>query len=284
MIPYRMNPMGIREKIPLTFTAQQAGSSVMITTYGTPGTVDLFYRRGRSGSWHTNAIGTLFTLESAGDSVQFWNRASTLSSGSSNYYYFVLSGQIAASGNLMSMLNYSDTVPASGFRKLFANSTANSALTSSPEMPAKSIGSLGCAGMFEKCTGMLSPIPEITAATLAENCFDSMYSQCSSMTAASVLKSPVMAQYCCQLMYYNCTSLESVDIPNVTLASYCFRRMFYGCSSLNLISTDMTSWSSTATQDWVDGVAASGTFTKPSALSESYGPNRIPDGWKVVNK
>ena len=280
MIPFRMNPMGI-EKIPLTLTAQQAGSTVTLNATESPTVSGLHYRRGKSGLWLPYTIGTTVTLDEVGDSVQFWNSADTLSNGNSSYVKFVLSGLIAASGNLMSLLNYADAVPSYGFRKLFSEA---SALTSSPELTAKTIGSYGCAGMFEKCTGLLSPIPEITALTIAENCFDSMYAQCSAMLTASALKSPVMAQYCCQLMYYQCISLASVYVLNATLATYCFRRMFYGCSSLALINTDMTSWTSTGTYEWVSGVADDGTFIKPTALTGESGVNRIPSGWTVIDK
>ena len=32
---------------------------------------------------------------------------------------------------------------------------------------------------------------------------------------------------------------------------------------------------------WVDGVAPTGTFVCPKALPEEYGPQRIPQGWRV---
>jgi len=59
--------------------------------------------------------------------------------------------------------------------------------------------------------------------------------------------------------------------------------MFGYCSKLVSINVSFTSWAR-ATSVWVSGVASSGTFTKPTALAETYGIDNIPTGWTVVNK
>ena len=281
-IPYRLNPLGIsvREELPLTFTAVEA-STVKLTATGSPTVSGLHYRLGTSGPWLPYTIGNTINL-AAGEKVQFWNSVNRLSTGNSTYCYFVLSGKVSATGNLMSLLNYADTIPQYGFRKLF---TGASALVSCPhDLTAKSIGAYGCAGTFELCSGMLTPIREIAIDTLAENCFDSMYARCGSIPYLSHVKATVMAPYCCTLMYYMCGNITSAYIPDVTLADYCFRRMFYYSSSLSGINTDITSWHQTATFEWLSGVAAFGTFIKTAALPEEYGTSRIPSGWTVINK
>ena len=61
--------------------------------------------------------------------------------------------------------------------------------------------------------------------------------------------------------------------------------MFDGASSLSEIEVAFTSWpTSNATENWLSGVAASGTFIKPSTLPEEYGVSRIPEGWIVIDK
>jgi len=69
------------------------------------------------------------------------------------------------------------------------------------------------------------------------------------------------------------------------LASACYQQMFYGCTSLTSIkclATDVSA--SDCTSNWVDGVAASGTFTKAASMSSwSTGNNGIPSGWTVVD-
>lgn len=177
------------------------------------------------------------------------------------------------------MLNFADVVPAYGFRKLFSDAIL---LAACPELPAKTIGDYGCAGIFEHCTGLTNPIAVIPALNLGRNCLDSMYAGCSSLTSMSKLKATVMAPYCCNVMYY-LTGLTSAEIPEVTLAEYCFRNMFYSCLSLKQISVNFTSWSN-ATEGWVTIVPSGGTFIKPAALPEKYGYGKIPTGWTVVNK
>ena len=58
--------------------------------------------------------------------------------------------------------------------------------------------------------------------------------------------------------------------------------MFYGCSSLNYIKCLATTPSTEYTSNWVDGVAASGTFIKNSAATWNVtGVDGIPSGWTV---
>jgi hypothetical protein len=62
--------------------------------------------------------------------------------------------------------------------------------------------------------------------------------------------------------------------------------MFYGCTKLSSIEVSFTSWTQVVNQTaaWVAGIASSGTFTKPTALAEEYGTDRIPTGWTVIDK
>jgi hypothetical protein len=62
--------------------------------------------------------------------------------------------------------------------------------------------------------------------------------------------------------------------------------MFSGCTSLNRIDVNFTSWTGAtdATINWVDGVAATGTFTKPAGLDGTiFDISHIPVGWTVVD-
>jgi hypothetical protein len=61
--------------------------------------------------------------------------------------------------------------------------------------------------------------------------------------------------------------------------------MFYNCTNLNYIkclATDISA--SNCTSNWVNGVAASGTFVKDPNITTSTwetGANGIPSGWTV---
>ena len=59
--------------------------------------------------------------------------------------------------------------------------------------------------------------------------------------------------------------------------------MFSNCSSLSSVEVAFTAWSPNATDTWLNGVAASGTFTCPAELPDERGANRIPTGWTVAH-
>jgi hypothetical protein len=59
--------------------------------------------------------------------------------------------------------------------------------------------------------------------------------------------------------------------------------MFAGCTSLNYIKAMFTTTPSTTyTNNWVSGVASTGTFVKNSAATWNVtGTSGIPTGWTV---
>jgi hypothetical protein len=61
--------------------------------------------------------------------------------------------------------------------------------------------------------------------------------------------------------------------------------MFTYCISLNYIKVGFTNWYDTidATDDWLPGVATTGTFVCPDELPIQYGNDYIPEGWTVIN-
>ena len=65
------------------------------------------------------------------------------------YKTFNITGSIAASGNIMSLLNFSDTLPDYAFLRLFNECTP---LTSAPELPAATLTPWCYAQMFYACS------------------------------------------------------------------------------------------------------------------------------------
>ena len=87
-------------------------------------------------------------------------------------------------------------------------------------------------------------------------------------------------------MFAGCTSLTTApELPATTLNNYCYSEMFYNCTRLNSIKCLATNISaSNCTDNWVSGVAASGTFTKATSMTSwTNGKDGIPSGWDVVN-
>ena len=87
-------------------------------------------------------------------------------------------------------------------------------------------------------------------------------------------------------MFSYCTNLTTApELPATALVESCYNFMFAYCSSLNYVkclATDISA--SHCTRQWLDSVAANGTFIKDSAMSSwPSGINGIPDGWTVQN-
>ena len=161
-------------------------------------------------------------------------------------------------------------------------------LTSAPSiLPAATLAS-GCySNMFQGCTG-LTTAPELPATTLTQSCYCNMFESCTNLTTAPELPATTLTEYCYGRMFRDCTSLTTApELPATTLVKSCYRYMFYGCTNLNYIKAMFTTTPSGSspnyyTQNWVDGVAASGTFVKNSAAQWNVtGVHGIPTGWTV---
>lgn len=176
--------------------------------------------------------------------------------GESNEIYkqFVITGSIAASGNIMSLLNFSDTL-------------ANYAFTR----------------MFKDCAS-LTAAPALPATTLADACYAIMFNGCTSLTTAPALPSTTLQFSCYNNMFYNCTSLVNApELPATTLTPYCYSNMFQNCSNLNYVKAMFTDVPSTGSYiyNWLNNVSPTGTFVKNAAATWTNEQAKIPTGWTV---
>ena len=255
----------------LCFTATGSSTVSMIKT-GTLNPIPTLVYSKDSSSWTDFVIGTTTVGLADGEKVYF--RAKSTNNSFSNYIdvnnyrciKFKMTGSIAASGNLMSLLDKdceTKVIPNDYcFYNLFSNCKS---LTTAPELPATTLTASCYQFMFFLCTN-LTTAPELPATTLTTSCYTNMFQGCSSLTTAP-------------------------ELPATTLAELCYASMFYGCSKLENITVHFISWvgATNATFLWVDGddptkkVPPGGTFTCPNVLSEEYGVSRIPDGWTYDN-
>ena len=163
------------------------------------------------------------------------------------------------------------------------NGCAN--LTTAPELPATTLAESCYAGMFIGCAN-LTTAPSLPATTLAVSCYQNMFYGCSNLTTAPVLPATTLAQSCYYKMFNSCTSLTTApELPATTLALTCYYNMFKNCSNLKAVTCLAVNISATeCTTDWLNGVAASGTFTKASSMmSWETGASGIPSGWTIAN-
>lgn len=88
-------------------------------------------------------------------------------------------------------------------------------------------------------------------------------------------------------LFSSCQSLTSApELPIAVLEANCYANMFAVCSNLQSVTCLATDISAqNCTQNWMNGVSATGTFTKsPDMSSWTTGTSGIPEGWTVENK
>ena len=218
----------------LCFTAEEAGSTVAMAVEGTPTKGQAFETSTNRTNWSVFTPGTTtITLANAGDKVYFRGNNTTVSESYSIYYNFVMSGKIAASGNIMSLLDTtckSTTISNNYcYSSMFYGCTS---LTTAPALPATNLANDCYSNMFYGCTS-LTTAPALSATTLANDCYSSMFADCASLTTAPALPATTLADYCYSNMFAGCTSLTTApELPATTLADNCCSNMFYGCTSL----------------------------------------------------
>ena len=205
----------------LCFTANEAGSEVALTKTGAPTNVALYYSWNGS-SWYSYTIGDSKKLNTVGSTIYFraQNTNSTFSESSSNYYSFSLSGSVAASGSIMSLLSSSlsaTSVPDYCFYRLFYGC---SVLTSAPSLPAKTVGIYAYNNMFNNCTQLFAA-PELNATQVGRYSYGGMFNGCINLTSApSTLPATDLSSSnnCYAAMFFNCTNLRNAPaLPSTNL-------------------------------------------------------------------
>ena len=91
--------------------------------------------------------------------------------------------------------------------------------------------------MFSGCTS-LTTVPLMLSTTLAQSCYNSMFAGCTSLTTAPELPVTTLADYCYEGMFNGCTSLTTApELPATALTYSCYQSMFGGCTSLTTAPT-----------------------------------------------
>lgn len=200
----------------LCFTAEEAGSTIAMKVNGTPTKGQAFEYSTDGTNWSVFTPGTTtITLANVGDKVYFRGDNTTVSESSTVYYRFVMSGKIAASGNIMSLLD----------------KTCQSTTISNNYCYYR---------MFYNCAS-LTTAPALPATTLATYCYNAMFRGCTSLTTATALPATTLASNCYSDMFRDCTSLTTApSLPATTLARGCYSYMFFGCTRLQVYSSSGT--------------------------------------------
>lgn len=243
----------------LCFTAEESNSTVAMAANGSAPSVSLEYSTDGS-TWSPFVVGTTtVTLANIGDKV--YVRATSagntgMGTSTSNFNKFVMTGKIAASGNVDTLLDQN----------------GNPTLTSNCYM-----------NLFYGCSS-LTTAPSLPATTLANYCYYGMFSSCTQLTSAPTLPATTLANYCYQRMFSNCTSLTTAPaLPATTLVSSCYSNMFLNCSNLSSITLGYTgNLVQTNFNNWVSGVqTTAGTFYY-NGSDTTRGVSAIPNNWTIT--
>jgi len=298
----------------LCFKAEEAGSKIWYTNQG-ENQPDLLYSMDGGITWlpmeplSATSPDNALTLTHEGAKVYIkGNNPGGFSHSASDISYFGMSGRIAASGSVMSLIDtagYATEIPcAHCFDSLFAGCEA---LTQAPKLPATQLTDYCYRNMFTHCTN-LTEAPLLIAEEAAEGCYSSMFSYCEKLEAVAGLANYSLKKRCYESMYLECSSLEEgyfelysteleescyqgmfKDCINLKrapilraseLVDHCYANMFEGCSSLNYIRVNHMTLDNNvdATKDWVKGVDSTGLFIFPCGSKyDKHGISEVPD-------
>lgn len=267
----------------LKFTSQENNSTIGYIISGSPIGSNIKYSYDGV-NWNTWGANNNITLNDKEYIYIKGNNPNGLSKNSTNYLKFVMTGKIAASGNINYLLDEDNgssitTIPNDYcFAYLFQNCTA---LTQAPELPATVLTNNCYDFMFYNCTS-LTRTPELPAIELADLCYHGMFTKCTSLTEASDLPATVLKPHCYEGMFDGCSALVRAPyLAGVTLAEYCYCIMFRNCTSLNYIKLAYTSYfSSNIFMFWVANVAPTGDFYYNGHYT-NRGTSAIPEDWTI---
>ena len=198
----------IKQVNPLTFTST-GNSTISLNKVNEPNDISLTYQIDDNEP-QKYTINQQIRL-SDGQKLKMYatSENATISKDATNYYKFIMTGKIAASGNINTLLK------------------ADGSVNNLSEKTRCYIG------MFFDCKS-LTQAPELLATTLAEGCYTNMFTNCTSLEIVPTLNSENLAAYCYSNMFSGCTSLKQApELPATTLAEYCYMGMFNNCSSLS---------------------------------------------------
>ncbi len=216
----------------LTFTAEADSSSFGIYNVG-GNDPDVQYSLDGGKTWERLKNNTLIDLPNKKKALLRGHNPQGISKTYSENTCFVITGRIAASGSVMSLIDgkgETTVIPNDYcFYSLFSRCKS---LTQAPKLPATKLADYCYSGMFTECTN-LTKAPELPATQLTKGCYFGMFWGCTSLAQAPKLPTTKLADYCYAYMFTECTNLtKAPELPARALAKNCYNGMFSGCTNL----------------------------------------------------
>lgn len=227
----------------LRFTALEDNSSVAFGIgAGTPTERTLSYSK-NGGTWLDYTTDDIITIDED-EYIEFRRRGSVitqLNTTTASYYKFKMTGKIAVSGNIMSLLDASlksSTMNAYCFLSLFQDET--SLITAEDLLlPAVTGGGYGYSyyRMFYRCSSMVKGLKEIPLINCKVRDMASMFQSCTSLTDSPYVKATSVGSAGMESMFMSCSKITSFHFSTLGTNS---SNMLRGCSSANYLIMDAT--------------------------------------------
>lgn len=237
----------------LTIEALEDGLTAKLTLNSCEYSID-------GGEWVRLSSSKYTPAINAGQIISF-KANNTITYGIDGIGTFTITKRCNLKGNCMSMLAYDDA----------ANMTT--------------VKQYGFSRLFKNCTTIVNVEKGFLPATnLNYNAYEEMFYGCSDLTTAPDLPATIINNYCYSKMFYACVSLtQAPNLPATTLVFHCYYSMFYNCSKLKYIKAMfLTTPTYNYTNNWLSGVAQSGTFVKnKDATWDVVGNYGVPEDWTV---
>ena len=231
----------------LTFVAKENGTfSFRGTSSSNVDNSIIYYSLDRGLSWIALARNVQSPTIQAGKKIMFKGSLSPIyyNYGGSEAIIgvggFSSTGRFDVEGNIMSLLygdNFIGKTNLTGkdytFYELFLDCTR---LISAENLvlPATTLAENSYEGMFRNCSS-LTIAPQLPATKLSRGCYEGMFYNCNSLTTIPQLPATSLgiSSYC--YMFGECTSLTTAPkLPATILKDECYRYMFSGCTSLTI--------------------------------------------------
>lgn len=278
-----------------TYFVIEALSATTITiTIPSGSDTEIHYRKDGWGNWITRTSNTTINLGAEHYIEMYGN---IYNSQNSYTRITATTGGVEFSGYLMALHRNRDiydninTFPLSlgSLRNLFSGCTA---LYSAEYLIMPTNTAPGCYyNLFKDCTNLVTA-PELLGRELNNACYAYMFTNCSSLEKAPDLPATTLTQDCYYHMFENCTSLvkgPTISVYDVGSSSpnYCCSAMFFGCSKLNYVELPnlvTAPYNNPPFQSWLYGTAEYGVVkqNRNATWDKNTSSMYIPSGWMAT--
>lgn len=211
---------------PLTFIAVEECSISIAWSYRIDVNADvavegIYYRKSETENWQMlvadSVSGNTGIYLKPGEFVQmrrFYVYAPVQSI--SNFFSMRFSGMVRASGNIMSLMNFTESCTPYCFQGLFYGADK---LVQAPRLPSTALAERCYFGMFAGCSS-LAEAPELPATELVSGCYANMFSNCILLSSLKVHFTSGWGSDTTDRWLINVSPTGVITIPDLLTAEY----------------------------------------------------------------